>query len=1211
MSARLTLDGNEAAARMAYATNEVVAIYPITPSSTMGELADQWASHHKPNLWGDIPQVVQMQSEGGVAGAMHGALQAGSLATTFTASQGLLLMIPNLYKWAGELTPTVVHVAARAVATHALSIFGDHSDVMGIRQCGCALLSSNSVQEAMDFALISQAATLDSRIPFIHFFDGFRTSHEIAKAEEIPNETIRAMTPEDRIREHRERALTPDRPVIRGTAQNPDVFFQAREACNPFYKACPEIVQAWMDRFAGLTGRAYKLFDYVGDPDAEHVVVVMGSGAEVVEETLGALRAEGRRAGVLKVRLYRPFSVPHFLAALPETVRSIAVLDRTKEPGAIGEPLYQDVVTAIHQGMASGEAPFRVTPRIVGGRYGLSSKDFTPAMAKAFYGTLATPAPRNGFTVGINDDVTQTSLPFDAEFSAEDPETVRAVFYGLGSDGTVGANKNTIKIIGEETDLYAQGYFVFDSKKSGSTTVSHLRFGPNPIRAPYLISQASFVACHQFNFLERLDVLGEAARGATFLLNAPYPAEEVWDRLPAEVQQTILDKELRLYAIDAQGVASEAGMGRRINTVMQACFFALSGVLPREEAIESIKAAIRKTYGKRGEGVVKRNFAAVDMALDNLHEIPVGTEAGGATHRVLGIRGEAPSFVREVISPIVAGKGDLLPVSAFSPDGTFPTGTSQYEKRNIANELPVWDADLCIQCGKCVMACPHSVIRTRLYDPEGLEGAPEGFLHAASRFPDRKSDIFTLQISPEDCTGCRLCVEVCPVKDKKVEGRRAINMAPLEDRIDTEKSNWDFFTSLPGNDRHQLNLSRAKDIQLADPLFEFSGACAGCGETPYLKLLTQLFGDRSLVANATGCSSIFGGNLPTTPWTVNAEGRGPAWANSLFEDNAEFGLGMRLGLDQHRVTARHLLETLAPKLPANLVQAILAADQSEETGIEEQRGRVAELRKELTRLQDLEARALETLADYLVRKNVWIVGGDGWAYDIGYGGLDHVLALGRDVNVLVLDTEVYSNTGGQASKATPRGAVARFASGGKRSGKKDPILLAMTYGNIYVARIAMGANDQQAIRAFREAESYPGASMIVAYGHCIAHGLEMFLGFSQQKAAVDSGAWPLMRFDPRRREQGLNPLQLDSKPPRIPLEDYLYSEGRYRQLQQSDPETAARLLEEARVEVKERYQLYQSLAAMDVSADGQEKVPSAGTNGSAAGHAEKKAGKTP
>ncbi len=1200
MKIRLTLDGNEAAARMAYATNEVVAIYPITPSSTMGELADQWASQHKPNLWGDVPQVVQMQSEAGVAGALHGALQAGSLATTFTASQGLLLMIPNLYKWAGELTPTVVHVAARAVATHALSIFGDHSDVMGIRQCGCALLSSNSVQEAMDFALISQTATLESRIPFVHFFDGFRTSHEVAKVQEIPEDVIRAMTPEERIREHRERALTPDRPVLRGTAQNPDVFFQAREACNPFYLACPEIVQSAMDRFAELTGRAYKLFDYNGDPDAEHVIVIMGSGAEVSEETLGALRAEGRRTGVLKVRLFRPFSVRHFLSALPATVRSIAVLDRTKEPGAIGEPLYQDIVTAIQEGITSGEAPFREAPRVVGGRYGLSSKDFTPAMVKSVFDTLATDTPRNHFTVGIQDDVSQTSLAFDPSFSAEDPETVRAVFYGLGSDGTVGANKNTIKIIGEETDLHAQGYFVFDSKKSGSTTVSHLRFGPNPIRAPYLIGQANFVACHQFTFLDQLDVLAEAAHGATFLLNAPYPPEEVWDNLPVEVQETILEKELRLYSIDAQRVASEAGMGRRINTVMQACFFALSGVLPREDAIASIKAAIKKTYGKRGESVVKRNFDAVDMALENLHEVgvPVGAEAGSTRHRVLGIRGEAPPFVKQVISPIVAGKGDLLPVSAFAPDGTFPTGTSQYEKRNIANELPVWDPDLCIQCGKCVMACPHSVIRTRLYTPELLGNAPEGFQHAASKFPDRKSDIFTLQITPEDCTGCRLCVEVCPVKDKKVEGRRAINMAPLEERIEVERENWDFFKNLPQNDRHDLNLARAKDIQLADPLFEFSGACGGCGETPYLKLMTQLFGDRTLIANATGCSSIFGGNLPTTPWTVNSEGRGPAWSNSLFEDNAEFGLGMRLALDQHLVLARHLLQTLAPKLPGNLATSLIESKQEDDKAVDEQRQRVKELRSALAKIDDPEARRLDSLADYLVRKTVWIVGGDGWAYDIGYGGLDHVLALGRDVNVLVLDTEVYSNTGGQASKATPRGAVARFASGGKRSAKKDLVLLAMTYGNIYVARIAMGANDNQAIKAFREAESYPGASLIVSYGHCIAHGLDMHLGFNQQKAAVESGAWPLMRFDPRRRDEGLNPLQLDSKPPRMPLEEYLYSQGRFRQLQLSDPETAAQLLEEARQEVQERYRLYQQLAAMDLSGKDGKEDGKADRNGS-------------
>ncbi|MBI4572364.1 MAG: pyruvate:ferredoxin (flavodoxin) oxidoreductase [candidate division NC10 bacterium] len=1188
---QVTIDGNEAAAYVAHQTNEVIAIYPITPSSNMGEWADQWSAEKKPNIWGVIPTVVEMQSEGGASGAVHGSLQTGSLTTTFTASQGLLLMIPNMYKIAGELTSTAFHVSARTVATHALSIFGDHSDVMATRATGFALLASNSVQEVMDFALIAQAATLEARVPFLHFFDGFRSSHEVMRIEQLTVDDMRAMLEDDLIRAHRARAMSPERPVLRGSAQNPDVFFQGRETANPYYLACPTIVQNAMDQFARIVGRQYHLFDYVGAPDAERVIILMGSGAEAAQETVEYLAARGEKVGVLKVHLYRPFSLEHFIAALPPTVKTIATLDRTKEPGSPGEPLYLDVVTAIHEVVAAGSAPFRAAPRVIGGRYGLSSKEFTPAMVKGVFDEMAKPKPKNHFTIGIHDDVTHTSLDFDSAFSTEAPETVRCLFYGLGADGTVGANKNSIKIIGEDTDNYAQGYFVYDSKKAGAVTISHLRFGPKPIRSTYLITEASFVACHQFSFLERVDVLKYAAPGGTFLLNSPYGPEGVWEHLPRKVQAQIIDKKLRFFVIDAFQVARDIGMGQRINTIMQPCFFAISGVMPRDQAIAAIKHSIEKTYGKRGEAVVKKNFAAVDAALDRLHEVRVPSRVTATFDMRPPVPDEAPEFVQKVTATILAGEGDSLPVSAMPVDGTYPTGTTKWEKRNIALEIPVVDVDVCIQCGKCVLVCPHGVIRAKVYSPDLLAGAPATFKSAPARWREFKDQVYTLQVAPEDCTGCRLCVEVCPAKNKKETRLKAINMAPQPPIRDQERENWDFFLTLPEMDRQVLSLKDVKDVQLLEPLFEFSSACAGCGETPYIKLMSQLFGDRALVANATGCTSIYGGNLPTTPWTFNRDGRGPAWSNSLFEDNAEFGLGMRLALDQQREYAAVLLKRLSATIGDELVEALLTADQSTEAGVKAQRERVKALKERLRGQEESAARDLFSLADALVKKSVWIVGGDGWAYDIGYGGLDHVLASGRNVNVLVLDTEVYSNTGGQCSKATPRGAVAKFAAGGKPQIKKDLALLAMTYGNIYVARVAMGGSDVQTTRAFLEAEAYQGPSLIVAYSHCIAHGYDLAYGMEQQKAAVQSGYWPLCRYNPDLVHQGKNPLQLDSKAPSLPLEKYAYNETRYTMLAKSDPGAAKELLELAQADVRMRWRLYEHWAAMQAPGGGEQKLP--------------------
>jgi pyruvate-ferredoxin/flavodoxin oxidoreductase len=1177
---QVILDGNEAVASVAYRLNEVIAIFPITPSSPMGEWADQWKEEGRKNIWGVTPTVIEMQSEGGAAGALHGALQAGALGTTFTASQGLLLMIPNMYKIAGELTAAVIHVAARTVATHALSIFGDHSDVMAARPTGFALLSSNSVQEASDFALIAQAATLESRIPFLHFFDGFRTSHEINKIVPLQDEDLRALIDDAFVRRHRERALSPDHPALRGTAQNPDVFFQAREACNPFYRACPTIVQNVMDRFAARTGRSYHLFDYVGAPDPDRVIVLMGSAAGAVDETLEYLLQTAEKVGILKVRLFRPFDSNAFLSALPKSTRAIAVLDRTKEPGSTGEPLYADILTALCE---SGQRTAQGFPRIIGGRYGLSSKEFTPAMAKSVFDELESAAPRNHFTVGIQDDVTHTSLAYDAGFSAEDPATVRALFYGLGSDGTVGANKNSIEIIGEGTDNHAQGYFVYDSKKSGSVTVSHLRFGPHPIRSSYLITKANFVACHQFQFLERMDVLSAAEPGGTFLLNAPFGPDEVWQHLPRSMQEAVTEKRLRFFVIDAYKVARDAGMGSRINTVMQTCFFAISGVLPRNQAIEAIRKSIRKTYGKRGDAVVERNFAAVDHTLSNLFEVSVPAGVTSGFDILSSVSAQAPAFVRDVLGPIIAAHGDALPVSSFPVDGTFPTGTAKWEKRNIAQEIPVWDQQLCIQCGKCVLVCPHAVIRANVCDSTALANAPATFKSAQPRWRELESLRYMLQVSPEDCTGCHLCVEVCPVKSKSEAKHKAINMEAQAPLREVESANWEFFTRLPDFDRDRLSHSQVKDVQLLEPLFEFSGACAGCGETPYIKLLTQLFGDRLLIANATGCSSIYGGNLPTTPYAANAEGRGPAWSNSLFEDNAEFGLGMRLAVDKRAEYARQLLARLAGQVGENLVAALLAADQSTEAGIAGQRERVAQLKQKLSAPDSsasAEARELLAVAESLVRKSVWLVGGDGWAYDIGAGGLDHVLGSGVNVNVLVLDTEVYSNTGGQMSKATPRAAVAKYATGGKLTGKKDLAMETISYGSVYVARVAMGGNDTHTVKAFLEAEAYDGPSLIIAYSHCVAHGYDMAFGMEQQKAAVRSGYWPLMRYNPALRLEGKNPFQLDSKAPSIPLKQFAYQEGRFTMLARTHPDAARELLHLAQDDVERQWRVYSNRAAM-------------------------------
>ncbi|HSF82440.1 MAG TPA: pyruvate:ferredoxin (flavodoxin) oxidoreductase [Anaerolineales bacterium] len=1182
---QVTIEGNEATAYVAHKLSEVIAIYPITPSSGMGEFADEWSAKKQTNIWSTVPLVVEMQAEGGAAGAVHGALQTGGLTTTFTASQGLLLMIPNMYKIAGELTPTVFHVSARSLAAQALSIFGDHSDVMATRATGFALLASGSVQEAQDLALIAHASTLEARVPFLHFFDGFRTSHEVNKIEQLTRADLRAMIDDSHVHAHRKRGLTPDRPVLRGSAQNPDVYFQARETVNPYYQACPDIVQKNMDKFAKLVGRQYKLFEYSGAADAERVIVIMGSGGETASETAMYLLDHGEKVGVIQVHLYRPFSVKHFLEALPPTVKVIAVLDRTKEPGSAGEPLYQDVVTAINEGLAEGSVPYtqfanRPYPRVIGGRYGLSSKEFTPAMVKGIFDEMLKAEPKNHFTIGILDDVSHTSLDYDASFFIEMPETVRCVFWGLGADGTVGANKNSIKIIGEETDNYAQGYFVYDSKKSGSVTISHLRFGPKSIRAPYLIGQANFVACHQFSFLERFDVTKYAAPGAVFLLNSIYGPDEVWDYIPLETQKAIIQKKLSFYVIDAYEVAGKTGMGGRINTIMQTCFFAISGVLPRDQAIASIKEAIKKTYGKRGEAVVQRNYEAVDQTLENLYEVKVPQEANSQFTRRQAVPSEAPEFVQDVLGTMIAGEGDSLPVSAFPADGTFPTATTQWEKRNITLEIPVWEPDLCIQCGKCCFVCPHAVIREKVYGPSHLKQAPNNWQAADARWKEFSDMQYTLAVAPEDCTGCGLCIEVCPAKDKSQVGRKAINMAPQPPIRETEKIKWDYFLSLPEVDRTQISLRSVKNSQLLQPLFEFSGACAGCGETPYLKLLSQLFGDRIVVANATGCSSIYGGNLPTTPWAKNSAGRGPAWSNSLFEDNAEFGLGMRLTLDKQYEFARELLPKLAGIVGEGLVTALLEADQTSEAGILEQRQRVALLKERLAGADDSLARDLLSIADVLTRKSVWIVGGDGWAYDIGYGGLDHVLASGRNVNVLVLDTEVYSNTGGQASKSTPRAAVAKFAAQGKGMPKKDLGMIAMAYGYIYVAKVAMGASDQQTLNAFIEADAYDGPSLIIAYSHCIAHGYDLRKGLDQQKLAVQSGAWPIYRFNPSLIDEGKNPLLIDSKPPTVSLEQYAYNETRYRMLLQSDEQRAEALMKKAKKDVKGRWALYRQMAAM-------------------------------
>jgi pyruvate-ferredoxin/flavodoxin oxidoreductase len=1173
----VTLEGNEATAKVAHKLSEVIAIYPITPSSGMGEFADQWSALKQTNIWGTVPLVVEMQSEGGAAGALHGAMQAGSLTTTFTASQGLLLMVPNMFKIAGELTPSVFHVSARTVATHALSIFGDHSDVMSIRGTGVALLASNSVQEAHDMACIAHAATLETRIPFVHFFDGFRISHEVAKAELLNDEDLVAMMNHDTIQEHRARAMTPDRPVLRGTAQNPDAFFQARETVNPYYDACPEKVQKVMDRFAEVVGRRYNLFDYVGDPQAENVVIVMGSGAETVEETVNYLNKQGEKIGVIKVRLYRPFSLSHFVNALPASVKNIAVLERTKEPGSNGEPMYHDVITALNETVSAGEAPVKQMPRVIGGRYGLSSKDFTPAMVKAVFDELKKDKPKNHFTVGINDDVTHTSLDYDPSFSIESDTVVRCMFWGLGADGTVGANKNSIKIIGEETDNYAQGYFVYDSRKSGAMTISHLRFGPEEFKSHYLVHEADFVACHQFNFLEKYDVLKNARKGATFLLNSIYGPDEVWNHLPRETQEAIIQKELKFYVIDAYEVANQTGMGQRINTIMQTCFFAISGVLPREQAIDQIKKAIKKTYSKFGDVVVKQNFEAVDHSLAHLNEVKVPSEVTSTFNRRPPVIDQAPEFVRKVLAPMMINEGESLPVSAMPFDGTFPTATTQWEKRNISLEIPVWDPDVCIQCGKCAFVCPHSVIRMKVYEPSELDKAPETFKSIDARFKELPGTKFTIQVAPEDCTGCALCVEACPAKNKSEVGRKAINMEPQIPIREQERENWEFFFNLPEIDRTQISANTVKNSQLLQPLFEFSGACAGCGETPYVKLISQLFGDRMIIANATGCSSIYGGNLPTTPWTTNTDGRGPTWSNSLFEDNAEFGLGMRLSIDKHTEYARELVQQLGSTLGDNLVEEIVNADQTTEAGIQAQRKRVEQVKEKLQGVNDPKAKDLLSLADYLVRKSVWIMGGDGWAYDIGYGGLDHVLAQGRDVNVLVMDTEVYSNTGGQSSKATPLAAVARFAAQGKDITKKDLGLIAMSYGYIYVARVAMGYNDAQTLNAILEAEAYPGPSIVIAYTHCIAHGINMRKGLEQQKLAVQSGAWQLYRFNPLLKNEGQNPLKLDSKAPSIPLEKYAYNEARYKVLLQTDEERAEALMKQAQQGVNEHWKLYERM----------------------------------
>ena len=1174
-------DANEATAHTAYRINEVIAIYPITPSSGMGEMSDAWSAEGRKNIYGTVPLVAEMQAEGGAAGAIHGAVQTGALTTTFTASQGLLLMIPNMYKIAAELSPIVLHVSSRALSYQAISIYGDHSDVMATRATGFGLIASSSVQEAHDMALIATAASLRSRIPFVHFFDGFRTSHEVNKVEYLEDETLKAMINEEDVIAHRERGLKPENPFIRGTLQNYDVYFQGRETVNTYYNNCPTIVAETMEAFAKLTGRKYELFKYAGAPDAERVVILMGSGAETAAETVEYLAARSEKVGAIQVTLFRPFSTEHLLKALPETVKHIAVLDRTKESGSMGEPLYQDIVTSLNQAVTSGD--LAAMPRIIGGRFGLSGKEFTPAMVKGVLDELKSDKPKNSFTIGIDDDVTFTSLAYDPCFTIEDKDVARCIFFGLGADGTVGANKNSIKIIGEGTDNYAQGYFEYDSKKSGSITVSHLRFGPNPIRAPYLIepNTASFVACHMFSFLEKYDVLKYAADNAVFLLNSYYGPEEVWENLPCEVQQTIIDKKLQFYVIDGYKVAEETGMGQRINTIMQTCFFGISGVLPKDEAIARIKASIEKTYGKRGQSIVEKNFHAVDRALANLNQVNVPDKADSCVQRRPAMSSKAPEYVRDVLGMIAVRRGDELPVSKMSPDGTYPSGTSQYEKRNIALTVPEWDSELCAQCGKCAMVCPHAAIRQKVYPSSELGNAPKSFKSVKARFKGIEDGYFTVQVSPEDCTGCGMCVAACPAKDKADPEHHALTMVSQPQVRVQEAANWDFFMAIPDIDRSKLDLKKVRDSQFLRPLFEFSGACAGCGETPYVKLLSQLYGDRAIIANATGCSSVYGGSLPTAPWAVNAEGRGPAWSNSLFEDNAEFGFGFYLTVEKQTEQAYELVAALKDSIGTELADAILTADQSDDAGIQAQRERVDQLKAICARESTNQFTQLNSLADFLVKKSVWIVGGDGWAYDIGYGGLDHVLASGRNVNVLVLDTEVYSNTGGQASKATPTAAVAKFAANGKPISKKDLGMIAMSYGYVYVARVALGANDAHTLKVFREAEAYPGPSLIIAYSHCIAHGIEMNTGLNQQKLAVQAGVWPLYRYNPQLSSEGKNPLQLDSKAPSIPVSEYAYNETRFRMLLNRDEERAQHLMESSQKRVDEQWKQLQYLAERD------------------------------
>jgi len=1177
-----TIDGNQAAAIIAHLTNEVVAIYPITPASPMGEWADEWSSRQRKNLWGTVPKIIEMQSEGGAAGAIHGALQAGALTTTFTASQGLLLMIPNMYKIAGELSPTVFHVASRSLACQALSIFGDHSDVMATRATGFAFLASNSPQEVLDFALIAQACTLQARLPIVHFFDGFRTSHEISKIAAIENVIVRDMIDDNQIHQHRQRALSPEHPILRGSSQNPDVYFQARETVNPYYNAMPELMQSTMDKFAKLTGRQYHLFDYIGHKQAQRILILMGSGAETARETVDFMNRQGDKVGLIIVRLYRPFSSSALLDALPATASRITVLDRTKEPGADGEPLYKDIISAIARDVCDGQSKFSTMPVVTGGRYGLSSKEFTPGMVKAVFDELDLDTPKNHYTIGIHDDVCQTSLDWDADYRTDARDNMfQAVFYGLGSDGTVSANKNSIKIIGETTDQYAQGYFVYDSKKSGAVTISHLRFGPSPIHSTYLIGDgdANFVACHQTTFIQRYEMLNKAADNAIFLLNSPVAADQIWDSLPELMQQQIKDKHIRLYVIDAYRVANNHNMGNRINTIMQTCFFAISNILPQQQAITAIKTAVEKTYGKKGQRIIDMNHHAIDDTLNSLHEVSIPDTVTSTLKMTVPVPANAPKFVKSVTAKIIAGRGDDIPVSHLPDDGSFPLGTAAYEKRNLALEIPIWDTELCTQCGKCPFVCPHGVIRSKVFPAKYLMDAPASFKHAPIRGKDYPKGMhISYQVSSEDCTGCGLCVEICPIRDKSNASHKALNMEDMPLQKEPERENWAFFLDLPDYPRDQIKPTTMKGSMLFQPLFEFSSACVGCGETPYLKLASQLFGDRMVIANATGCSSIYGGNLPTTPWTVNQDGRGPAWSNSLFEDNAEFGLGIRTAIDKQNEQCRELLSDLSGNIEPALVNALLTADESTEAGIHEQRQRIKQLRQSLSELSQPEARTLESIAENLCRKSVWIIGGDGWAYDIGFGGLDHVLASGSDVNILVLDTEVYSNTGGQTSKATPRGAVAKFSAGGKPTAKKDLALMAMDYQNVYIAHVAYAAKDIQTLRAFLEAEAHPGPSLIIAYAPCIAHGVDLSNNHRQQHLAVDSGHWPLFRYNPQHAAEGKNPLHMDSKAPSIPYRDFIQTENRFNMLWRTHPEDAERFLEQSQKEVTQRYEYYKNLS---------------------------------